>query len=113
MTGSPPPTGYGIRLKRLAARLASCPEVIRYDRPNEPEASALAHAFLDLAESFRRFIDEQLPKLEREGNNPEQIYDILLDIREEFRHIIYHLREPEFYRDLWEIPGGEHRSRTS
>jgi hypothetical protein len=64
------------------------------------EADMLVHAFLDLEESLRRFLDEQLPKLADPAAQGEQLEDLLLDIREEFRHVLYHIHDPEFFRAM-------------
>jgi hypothetical protein len=64
------------------------------------EASTLAHAFLDLEESLRLFLDEQLPKLSDPSVQGEQLEDLLLEIREEFRHVLYHLHDPVFFRAM-------------
>jgi hypothetical protein len=79
----------------LRDRLAACNVVARF---GPEEAGTLVHAFSDLEESFRRFLDEQLPKLADPAVKGEELEDLLLDIREEFRHILYHLHDPEFFR---------------
>lgn len=87
-------------LKRIAERLNFCECVNRYDTADEKQAWTLAHNFLDLAESFRTFLNEQLPRLKDESLSCEQLNALLLDIGEEFRHILYHLRDPEYYAYL-------------
>jgi hypothetical protein len=52
----------------------------------------LAHSFLGLAESFRTFLDEQLPRLRDERLSCNGVNDLLIEISEEFRHILYHVR---------------------
>ena len=32
--------------------------------------------------------------------SPEEILDALLEIGEEFRHILYHINDPKFYKYL-------------
>jgi hypothetical protein len=86
--------------KALAERLSKCPEVTKYDRSDEKEAGVLAHAFGDLEESFRAFLDEQLPRLMNDQASPAELFDALLDIGEEFRHILYHIHDPKFYSYL-------------
>ena len=86
--------------KALAERLSKCPEVTRYDKGDEKEAGVLAHAFGDLEESFRAFLDEQLPRLMNDQAPPAELVDALLEIGEEFRHILYHIHDPKFYRYL-------------
>jgi hypothetical protein len=90
--------------ERLAERLAKCPEVTRFDTGQEKEASTLAHAFADLEESFRAFLDDQLPRLAQGNLPPSEMCDLLLDIGEEFRHILYHIQDPKFYRYLSPAP---------
>ncbi len=84
----------------LAERLSKCPEVTRYDTGQEKEAWTLAHAFADLEESLRAFLDDQLPRLAQGNLQPSETYDLLLDIGEEFRHILYHIQDPKFYKYL-------------
>jgi hypothetical protein len=83
--------------KGLVQRLATAPVIAGYG-PEEPET--LAHAFSDIEESLRKFLGEQLPKLADSSVQGEALEDVLLDIREEFRHILYHLHDPEFFRVL-------------
>lgn len=91
---------YESRRQRLAAVITECAEVRRYDTHEEREAWTLAHAFLDLEESFDRFNRELLPALERGGLTSEGVFDALHSIGEEFRHILYHLGDPQFFRYL-------------
>jgi len=90
---------------RVAEWLSRCPEVTRYDAGEHKEAWALADSFADLEGSFRALLDEQLPKLAQGNLPPSETYDLLLDIGEEFRHILYHILEQQkFYRYL--VPEG-------
>lgn len=84
-------------IENLRERLARCPLVAKY---GEEESGTLVHAFLDLEESFRKFLDEQLPKLADPSVQGEQLEDLLLDVQQEFRHILYHLHDPQFFRLL-------------
>ena len=87
-------------LKALAKRLATYKDVMQFDAGEEREAWTLAHAFGDLEESFRRFLEEQLPRLTNGQLTGPEIHDLLLEIGEEFRHILYHIKDPKFYRYL-------------
>ena len=92
-------------VKRMAERLSKCPEVTRFDEGQHKEAWGLAGSFADLEDSFRAFLDDQLPKLGEDNLKPEEICDLLLEIGEEFRHILYHILEQQkFYRYL--VPEG-------
>jgi hypothetical protein len=88
----------------LAKKLSKCPEVTRYDTGEEKEAWTLAHAFADLEESFHAFLEVQLPKLVKGNLQPSEMHDLLLDIGEELRHILYHIQDPKFYRYLTPEP---------
>jgi hypothetical protein len=81
----------------LAQRLAESPVLSRFPNP-KAEAESLAYSLSDLEGSMRVFIDEQLPKLADPNLKGEELEDLLLDVREEFRHILYHLHDPEFFR---------------
>ncbi len=100
----------------LAHKLSKCPEVTRYDTGEEKEAWTLAHAFADLEESFHAFLEDQLPMLVKGDLPPSAMHDLLLDIGEELRHILYHIQDPKFYRYLSPAPdaevSGQPRART-
>ncbi len=91
---------FAVQLKTLADRLNRCEQVTQYDTAEEKQAWVLAHSLLDLAESFRSFLDEQLPRLRDERVSCDELHDTLLEIGEEFRHILYHVRDPAFYAYL-------------
>lgn len=89
------PTNEAVR--DLIERLGSAPVIARY---GQAEAATLAHAFSDIETSLRKFLHEQLPKLADPSLQGEGLEDLLLEVREEFRHILYHLHDPEFLRVL-------------
>jgi len=100
MDNDAPQNAWSEKLSSLAATLAQSPEVTKYDTASEKQAWTMAHAFTDLEGSFRTFLNEQLPKLRDNHLTPQEIHDLLLDIGEEFRHILYHINDPEFYKRL-------------
>jgi hypothetical protein len=81
----------------LVHRLSTSSVIARY---GQEEAETLAHAFSDLEQSLRKFLDEQLPKLADPSLQGQVLEDLLPDIREEFRHVLYHLHDPKFFRVL-------------
>jgi hypothetical protein len=92
-------------VKRLADRLSRCPEVTHFDDGENKEAWGLADSFADLEDSFRAFLDDQLPRVVQGNLQPSEMHDLLLDIGEEFRHILYHILEQQkFYKYL--VPEG-------
>ena len=89
---------------RLARKLAG---VATVSKSGDEEAGTLAHAFGDLEESFVCFLDDLLPRLVEGDLTAEEIESLLLDIGEEFRHILYHIADPHFYGYL--LPVGTER----
>lgn len=88
-------------VKRLAELLSRCTEVTHFDEGQNKEAWGLADSFADLESSFRAFLDDQLPRLVHGNLQPSETHDLLLDIGEEFRHILYHILEQQkFYKYL-------------
>jgi hypothetical protein len=87
-------------INELAKRLSECPEITRYDSGEDKEAWALADGFSDLEEAFRTFLDEYLPKLADPQVRGEALVEVLQDIGEEFRTILWHIQEPKFYSYL-------------
>lgn len=87
-------------IKRLASVLSRCKSVTQFDTDQEKEAWTLAHCLSDLEGSFRTILDKHLPNLLSEPITDEEIDEILHDIGEELRHILYHVRDPRFYRYL-------------
>ena len=87
----------------LAKRLAKCTQVSQYDTAEHIEAETIVHAFADLEESFRVFVDQKLPRLVQPDElNQEETVALLLEICDEFRHILYHIRDSKFYSHLLE-----------
>lgn len=92
-------------IAELAKRLSECPEITRYDSGEHHEAWALADGFSDLEDAFRAFLDEYLPKLADPQVRGEALVDVLLDIGEEFRTILWHIQLPKFYEYLHDAGG--------
>jgi hypothetical protein len=80
----------------LAEKLERCAFVNRYSTGRDKEGWTIAHAFADLEESFDTLRNVHFPKI-LFADNADEIEGILLDIGEEFRHILYHLKDPKFY----------------
>ncbi len=86
----------------LQERLQQCPEVARWDEGEWNEAEVLVHAFTDLEESYTTLVENLLPRAASDEVMGEELVDLLAEIGEEFRHILYHLRDPKFYRYVTE-----------
>lgn len=87
-------------IKRLASVLSRCKSVTKFDTDQEKEAWTLSHCLSDLEGSFLVILEKHLPSLLSESITGEEVDEILHDIGEELRHILYHVRDPRFYRYL-------------
>ncbi len=81
----------------LANRLARLATVTQFDRRDEPQGWTLAWTFSELEGSSAAFLDDHIPRLVRNDLTDDEIIDVLHAIGEEFRHILYHLRDPAYY----------------
>jgi hypothetical protein len=88
-------------VNKLANRLSKCDKVNIYDDEVHKECGTLAHAFCDLESSFRLFLDVHLPKLMSDNLDSDTTWNVLHDIGEEFRHILYHIKDPKYYNYLF------------
>ena len=86
--------------ENIAKRLLQCKEVTKHDNAENKEAWTLAHSFIELEQSFHVFSNKLLPRLISQNLNEAEISDLLLEIGEEFRHILYHIHDPQYYRYL-------------
>ena len=89
------------KIKQLAEKLQKYECVSKFDSDDEPEAWRLAHSLSDLEQSFKRVLDNYIPAL-CEADNEEAVHNALLDIGEELRHILYHIKDPKFFAYLLE-----------
>ena len=92
--------------RRLAENLEKCKKVVDLNHDEERESWTMAHAFADLEGSFRRILDAYLPKLMAPEVAGEDVHDVLLDIGEELRHILYHIKDTRFFAYIDEAGEG-------
>lgn len=86
----------------LAERLAKLPSVNRYDHSSERQGDTIAHAASDIERSCRELIEVIFPKLLDQALDQRAIEELLFDIGEELRHIIYHARDVRYFSYLFE-----------
>jgi hypothetical protein len=89
----------GVSVVALAERLNSLPEVRRFDDEAEREADRLAHSLSDIESSISEILERYLPKLV-EGCSADDLNAVLLDIGDELKHVLYHARDPKYFRSL-------------
>ena len=63
---------------------------------NEERADAFIHALLDISESIEKVYGEIIPKLLKlKDSKDDDFNDVYWEIREEFRHILYHINDAD------------------
>jgi hypothetical protein len=70
----------------LEHRLSDFPAVKEFSTPDWDEPSTLVHSLL--------------PRLLAPNMDESSIEDVLYDITEELRHVLYHIQDPKFFRHL-------------
>ena len=88
---------------RLAKVLELSPAVRGKNRHGENESETLASALAGIEESSSRVLNDLLPRL-IEATDGEAVTNLLHDIGEELRHVIYHSRDPERWMYLFDDP---------
>ena len=90
----------------LTKLLASVPSVARVAAEYPDEPATLAHALLDVHDLSKKMHQQLLPQVLDAGAGADGhvLDDALADIGEALREILYHIRDPLYYRYL---PGCE------
>lgn len=88
-------------LARLAKVLELSPAVRGKNRHGENESETLAAALAGIEESSSRVLDDLVPRLIA-ATDGDVVTNLLHDIGEELRHVIYHSRDAERWRYLFD-----------
>jgi hypothetical protein len=81
----------------LGRRLAGCSDVTRFNDGQREESEALAYALADIEEALRSILEKHLPKLVDPEADCSILNASLLDIGEDLRHVLYHVKDSKFY----------------
>lgn len=90
------------QVKALAERLKRTPMLIGFVQ-RQPGASLdeqawqIATSLADIQESTERLYGELVPKLLSEGLTTEGADDVVNEIGEEYRHILYHIQDTRLF----------------
>jgi hypothetical protein len=87
----------------LSRNIKKCKRVTRYSTETYDEVDTLAHALIDIEESLKQIINDDIPKLYLNELNEKEIDDIILDIGEEFRHLLYHIKDTKVYNYILKL----------
>ncbi|MDR0829613.1 MAG: hypothetical protein LBN95_05840 [Prevotellaceae bacterium] len=91
---------YIEKMKILTHNLEKCERVTKHSTIDEKQSNILANSLMDIEESLQT-ININIPKLYSKNINAEEIDDIILDIGEEFRHILYHIKDTKVFEYLF------------
>jgi len=70
-------------------------KILSCDVLKENKVEALIYGLQEIGKSIEIIYQEILPKMLNEDPDKEKILNLLWDIREEFRHIDYHIKDAE------------------
>jgi hypothetical protein len=100
VTASQNPLASPEAMKSLVERLTRCPQVAKLSDDGHDEAWTLVHSLSDLADSSAAYLAE-LPALLKEGLEGDELIQRLIAIAVgELQHMLYHLEDPRFFREL-------------
>ncbi len=88
-------------MKALAARLERCTQIASLNDDGHNEAWTLTHSLSDLAASSEAYL-KVLPTLVDERLEGDRLVQQLIDVVNELQHMLYHLEDPRFFRQLLE-----------
>jgi hypothetical protein len=88
---------YIEKLKILTTNLEKCERVTRYSTQEENQADTLANGYIDMEASMTAITKKLIPQLYKADITSEEVDDIILDIGEELRHILYHINDTNVY----------------
>jgi hypothetical protein len=94
---------YIEKLKAITRNLEKCERITRYSTNDENQADTLANALIDIEQSLKKIIDEDIPKLYLNDLNEEDVDDLILDIGEELKHLLYHIKDSKVYNYLFDF----------
>lgn len=87
---------YIKRLNQISSNLRNCEIVTKYSNDEENQVDTFAHALLDIDESAKKIIN-MISNLSSKEASAEIVDDLILEIGEELRHILYHVYDTKVY----------------
>jgi hypothetical protein len=84
------------KLNVVKRNIEKCERVTKHSTNEESQVDTLANALLDIDESIQ-ILKEQISKLYLNDLAKDDVEDLILDIGEELRHIIYHINDTRVY----------------
>lgn len=87
-------------INTLALNLSRSEKVNSFNGEGIEECGQIAHSLSDMESSMFEVYEKLLPKLLHENITPDKIEDVLFDIAEELRHVLYHIKTPRYWKHI-------------
>lgn len=87
---------YVEKLRIITRNLEKCERVTKHSTEEENQADTLANTLIDIEDALKK-INEQIPKLYLNDLKSEEVDDLILELGEELRHILYHINDTRVY----------------
>lgn len=94
---------YIPKLKAITRNLEKCERITKYSTKDENQADTLANAFIDIEESIKKIANIDIPQLYLKDLKEEDIDNLILDIGDELRHLLYHIKDTKVYNYLFDF----------
>jgi hypothetical protein len=101
MSSSENPLASVDAMKGLAERLEHCLQISKLNDETHNEAWVLVHSLSDIADSADGYL-KLLPRLTDDTLQGNELVQYLIEIVNQLQHLLYHLEEPRFIRQILE-----------
>ncbi|WP_138484934.1 hypothetical protein [Dyadobacter bucti] len=91
---------YIQKLRALMANLERSSILNKLSTKEDNQIDTLANALIDIEESLKKVINEHIPHFYQNELSEEEVEDIIFDIGEELRHLLYHINDTKVYNYL-------------
>lgn len=96
----PDATRSAEQIRSLADRLAAIPSIASLTTSTHNEPSTLAHSLSDIADASEAYLD-QLSRVFNPEVQGDELMGVLVELSIELQHMLYHLEDPRFLRELF------------
>lgn len=86
-------------LKAITLNLEKCRRVTKHSTKEENQSDTLANALIDISEAMKN-INVQVSKLYLNTLQEDEVDEIILEIGEELRHILYHINDTHVFNNF-------------
>jgi hypothetical protein len=86
-------------INALSRKIAECEQIKNYittSGKEDPENCVIAYSLSEIEEACQKIFPEMMRRLQR-AQTSEETFCALSDIREELRHVVYHIKDSKFF----------------